>query len=121
MYLVGGPHPNKHRAHELLDEYFDANERLVTDVEVLREILHRYTSIDRKGAVQPAFDVLNAIVDEIFPLDADDLERTREITLTTSLSARDALHLAAMRLHHVGRILTFDSDFDEAPGVSRLH
>ncbi|MDX1429707.1 MAG: type II toxin-antitoxin system VapC family toxin [Rhodothermales bacterium] len=121
MYLVGGPHPNKPRARELLEEYFDANERLVTDVEVLQEILHRYTSIDRRDAIQPAFEVVEGIVDEIFPLDAEDLERAKHIALTANLSARDSLHLAVMRFHRVDRILTFDSDFDEVSGISRLY
>ncbi len=121
MYLVGGHHPNKPRASELLDEFFDANERLVSDVEVLQEILHRYTSIDRRDAIQPAFDVLTGIVDELFPLDVEDLERAKQITLTTDLSARDSLHLAVMKVHRIDRILTFDSDFDKVPDISRLH
>lgn len=33
-------------------------ERLVTDAEVLQEILHRYVSIARSDAIQPAFDAL---------------------------------------------------------------
>jgi predicted nucleic acid-binding protein len=39
---------------------------------------------------------------------------------STGLSARDALHLAVMELQGVSRIMSFDSDFDEFPGVSRL-
>ena len=121
MYLVGAPHPHKTRARELLDELFDANERLVSDVEVLQEILHRYTALDRRDAVQPAFDVLTAIVDEFFPLDAEDLERAKRIVLTTNLSARDSLHLAVMRHQGVDRILTFDTDFDDLDDISRLY
>ena len=121
MYLVGAHHPNKTRARELLDENFDTNECLVSDVEVLQEILHRYTAIDRRDAVQPAFDVLTSIVDELFPLDTEDLERAKRIVLTTSLSARDSLHLAVMRHHGVDRILTFDADFDDFADISRLH
>lgn len=121
MYLVGASHPNKRRARELLDQYFDANERLVTDVEVLQEILHRYTAIARRDAIQPAFDVLTGIVDEIFSLDVDDLERAKQIALTTALSARDSLHLAVMRAHRVDRILSFDGDFDDVPNIARLH
>jgi hypothetical protein len=30
----------------------------VTDAEVLQEILHRYVAIDRRDAIQPAFDAL---------------------------------------------------------------
>jgi predicted nucleic acid-binding protein len=121
MYLVGARHPNKPRARELLDECFDTNERLVTDVEVLQEILHRYTAIDRRDAIPPAFDVLNGIVDEVFPLDMEDLERAKQIALTTTLSARDSLHLAVMRSRQVDRILSFDSGFDGVTDISRLH
>lgn len=121
MYLVGAEHPNKTRTRALLDEYFDANERLVTDVEVLQEILHRYTSIGRRDAIVPAFDVLHGIVDEIFSLDVEHAEAAKQIALTTDLSARDSLHLALMRLHRIERILTFDGDFDRVPDVVRLH
>lgn len=45
MYLVGEPHPNRDRAFEAFDRYFEAGEILVTDAEVYQEILHRYSSI----------------------------------------------------------------------------
>ena len=120
MYLVGAPHPNKQRAKELLDECFDADERLVSDVEVLQEILHRYVSIGCRQAIQPAFNVLTQIVDEFYPLDLGVLESAKEITLSTPLTARDSLHLAVMKRHGIDRILTFDGDFDDVPDVERL-
>lgn len=121
MYLLGSAHPHKRRAKELLDDLFDADERLVTDVEVLQEILHRYTAIGRREAIQPAFTALLGIVDEVFPVDIDDLDTAKSIVLSTDQSARDALHLAVMRRHGVGRILTFDGDFDDVAGITRLH
>ena len=33
---------------------------LLTDAEVLQEILHRYVAINRRDAIQPAFDALLA-------------------------------------------------------------
>lgn len=62
MYLVGAEHPHKHDAQRLLDHLIAREERFVTDVEVLQEILHRYTAIDRADAIQPAFDALLSIV-----------------------------------------------------------
>lgn len=120
MYLVGATHPNKDRARELLETLFDSDERLVSDVEVLQEILHRYTAIGRRDAIQPAFEVIKGIVDEFFPLDIDSVETAKEITLTTDLSARDSLHLAVMRRHGINQILTFDADFEGVPDVTRL-
>src|SRR5258706_16339815 len=48
MYLVGADHPHKADARRLLESAIGAGERLVTDAEVLQEILHRYVAIDRR-------------------------------------------------------------------------
>jgi hypothetical protein len=88
---------------------------------VLQEILHRFVSIERREAIQPAFNVLMEIVDELIPLDMTVLESAKDIALSTTLTARDSLHLAVMRRHGIDRILTFDGDFDSVPDVSRLH
>ena len=122
MYLVGGDHTNKRRALELLDEGIDANQRLLTDVEVLQEILHRYDAIERRDAIQPAFDVLLSIVDETLPVELQDVENAKEILLATAeLSARDSLHVAVMRRHGIEWVMSFDGDFDGVPDLKRLH
>jgi hypothetical protein len=63
MYLVGAAHPHKADAQQLLEASVSARERLVTDAEVLQEILHRYAAINRRDAIQPAFDALLGVVD----------------------------------------------------------
>ena len=55
MYLVGAHHPNKARAIEVVGRLARAGERLVTDVEVYQEILHRYTAIRRIDAIDCVF------------------------------------------------------------------
>ena len=121
MYLVGAPHPHKDGAKRWLEELVNRQERLVTDAEVLQEILHRYVSINRPDAIQPAFDVLLGLVDEVFSVDRTAVERAREIVLgRNSLSARDAIHLAVMQIHGTNRILSFDRGFDGFPGITRL-
>ena len=62
MYLVGGEHPNKNMARRLLETAIEHQEQLVTDVEVLQEILHRYQAINRREAIQPAFDAILNVV-----------------------------------------------------------
>lgn len=121
MYLVGGPHPHKSDAQRLLEKLVSDRQRLVTDAEVLQEILHRYVAIDRRGAIQPAFDALIGIVDQVLPVDQAVVERAKKIVLgNRRLSARDAVHLAVMEHHGIEHILTFDSGFDGFPGVTRL-
>jgi uncharacterized protein len=121
MYLVGAPHPHKADAQTLLERCIVDNERLVTDAEVLQEILHRYVSIDRRDAIQPAFDALLGIVDEVFPVDLRGVERAKTIVSGhRELSARDALHLAVMQREGVERVLSFDQGFDGFPGIERI-
>lgn len=120
MYLVGAPHPNKGEARRLLELCIHREERLVTDVEVLQEILHRYVAIARRDAIQPAFDALLGVVDEVFMVELPDVERAKSVVLGNDrLSARDALHVAVMERRGVSRILTFDTGYDDVPGVRR--
>ena len=120
MYLVGADHPNKHVARALLERAIEADERLVTDAEVLQEILHRYVAIDRRDAIHPAIDALLGVVNDVFPVELEDVRRAASIVVSSSLSARDALHLAVMQRRGVDRILSFDRRFDGLPGVVRL-
>lgn len=121
MYLVGADHSNKARSRVLLDEAIDSGERLVTNAEVFQEILHRYAAIERREAIEPCFELLSGLVDEVFPVEWVDLQAAKRILLASSeLSARDALHVASMRRFDVERILSFDSGFDGARDVTRL-
>jgi hypothetical protein len=121
MYLVGGPHPHKADAQRLLETAIAAGERLVTDAEVLQEILHRYVAIDRRDAIQPAFDAILGVVDEVFAITIADVERAKAIVMgKRRLSSRDALHAAVMARERLGRIMSFDGGFDGLPGITRL-
>lgn len=121
MYLVGAAHPHKLDAQALLESAISAGERLVTDVEVLQEICHRYVAIDRREAIQPAFDAILGLVDEVLPVDRAIAESAKDVVLRyPSLSARDALHAAVMHCHDITRIMTFDRGFDTLPSIERL-
>jgi predicted nucleic acid-binding protein len=121
MYLIGAAHPHKADARRLLEEVIADGERLVTDAEVLQEILHRYAAINRRDAIQPAFDALLGVVDEVFAVDRSTVEAAKTILYGKSrLGARDALHVAVMQRHGCRRIMSFDSDFDGVPGLTRL-
>jgi predicted nucleic acid-binding protein len=121
MYLVGAAYAHKSDALRLLEKAVSERERLVTDAEVLQEILHRYTAINRRDAIQAAFDALLGVVDEVLIIDRGAVESAKQIVLGyQQLSARDAVHLAVMKQHGIGRIMTFDTGFDAFPGITRL-
>jgi uncharacterized protein len=122
MYLAGARHPLKSDAQLILERLVVARERLVTDAEVLQEILHRYTAIGRRESIGPAFQFILDVVDEVIPIDRTDVLRAGEIVQTrASMSARDAIHIAVMERHGIRSILTFDADFDHWPGLQRIH
>jgi predicted nucleic acid-binding protein len=121
MYVVGAAEAQKAVALRLLAKLVNERQRLVTDAEVLQEILHRYVSINRRESIQPAFDALLGVADEVLPVERAAVERAKEIVMGhRNLSARDAVHLAVMEQHGIERILSFDSGFDNFPGITRL-
>jgi predicted nucleic acid-binding protein len=121
MYLIGADHPHKRDAERLLQRSILEGERLVTDAEVFQEILHRFVVIRRRDAIQPAFDALLSVTDEVFPVDMPSVERAKSIVLgNEELSARDAIHLAVMQRQGVDRILSFDRGLDVFPGIERI-
>jgi len=121
MYLVGAAHAHKADAQRLLEAAVAAGEPLVTSAEVLQEILHRYVAIGRLDAIQPAFDALTTVVDDVLPIKRVDVERARELVAGAArLSARDALHVAVMEREGISRIMSFDTGFDRVPGLTRL-
>lgn len=121
MYLIGADHPNKTAAQRLLERCARDGEVLVTDAEVLQEILHRYGAIRRHDAIEPAFDALLGLVDQTFSVHRGDVEEAKTLMSNhRSLSARDALHVAIMRREGVQSILSFDRGFDGVEGIERL-
>lgn len=121
MYLVGADHPHKADALRVLDDFIARSERLATSVEVLQEILHRYSAIDRLDAIQPAFDAVLDIVDEVLPIHLEHVEEAKAIVLGRyGVTARDAIHIAVMRANQIERIASFDTAFDRIPGIERM-
>jgi predicted nucleic acid-binding protein len=63
MYLVGAPHPHKADARRLIEEAIARREALVTDAEVLQEILHHDVAITgaRPSSLRAGFDAYPGI------------------------------------------------------------
>ena len=98
-----------------------AGQSLVTDAEVLQEILHRFIAIGRREAIDPVMKVLLDIVDDVFAVEKYDVLRAAEIAQNRgSFSARDAIHIAVMEHRGIQSILSFDADFDRWPGLKRI-
>ncbi|MXY04097.1 MAG: type II toxin-antitoxin system VapC family toxin [Acidimicrobiales bacterium] len=121
MYLIGAAHPNKDRTVAVLTRLAQADEALVTDIEIYQEILHRYAAIDRLDAIEPAFASLDALVDDVLAFGVAEVRAARALLGSiSSLSARDALHAAVMASAGVTRIFSFDRGFDAVEELERL-
>jgi hypothetical protein len=106
MYFIGAAHPHKVDAQRLLERLVSERERLVTDAEVFQEILHRYVAIDRRDAIQAAYDLLLAIVDEVLTVGRDVVERAvgeKHALLATVPGANLASESAGLR-HRSGTL-----------------
>lgn len=121
MYLVGRPHRHKVDAQLALERLAAERRRLLTSSEVFQEVLHRYVSTDRRDRIEPAFEVLQSLVDDVLPVEEQDVFLAKDLVHAhSSLSARDALHAAVMRRRKIAEIVTFDRGFDELSGIKRL-
>jgi uncharacterized protein len=121
MYLVGAAHRHKTDAQVLIERAVASGERLVTDAEVLQEILHRYAAIGRIDAIAAALKLTLSVVDEVYPIEKADVLRASEIVQSSAgSSARDAVHVAIMERYGIRSILSFDADFDRWPQIRRV-
>jgi len=121
MYVVGTDHDLCERARRVLGGALRHGDRLVTSAEIFQELIHRYTCVRRPQALLDAWQLLEATVDETFPIEYEDVAASRLVLESTiGLSARDALHIAIMKRHGVTRILSFDTGFDKVDGIVRL-
>jgi len=121
MYLVGGDHPNRARTHAaLLAIAAEDGERLVTDAEVLQEILHRYVLTDRVHLVHEALKAILDLTVHVYPMEREDVILAAEVARGARHSARDAIHVAVMRRRGIDRILSLDRGFDGVEGIERI-
>ncbi len=82
--------------------------------------MHRRRSIGR-SAIQPAFEAILEVVDDVLAVEKRDVLRAAEILQVPGhWTARDALTIAIMERHGIRRIMSFDADFDRWPGLSRI-
>lgn len=121
MYLTGSDDHLRAQAQGSLERLAGERRPLVTSSEVLQELLHRYLSSGRRDAIEPVFDVIRAIVEEVLPVEEADVLAAKDLVHThPKLSARDAVHVAVMRRHEITEILSFDRGFDAVTGIARL-
>jgi len=121
MYAAGAEHPLREPCRQALRRAVASRTPLVTDAEVLQEILHRYFAIRRPDAAAAVYRSAVDLCDEVMPIAEKDTARALELLRSyAELTPRDAIHVATMESAGVQRLLSADRDFDVVTSVQRV-
>ena len=120
MYAGGADHPLREPCREVLRQVASGRLSATTSAEVVQEVLHRFARGRRDAGARMATDVLDLFGQVL----AIDTSVVREVVAryegATTLSARDAMHVATCRVHRIDRIVSVDTGFDAVHDVTRI-
>ncbi len=121
MYSLGGSHPLRDPCKKILEKIKAQKIRVVTDTEVLQEILYRYFSIKKYTFGEIAYISMVQFCAKIFPVRVQDTDRALELLKTSpAITSRDAIHAATMINNGIKQILSTDTHFDLIPEIRRI-
>jgi Predicted nucleic acid-binding protein, contains PIN domain len=121
MYSLGGSHPLRDPCKKILEKIKAQKIRVVTDTEVLQEILYRYFSIKKYAFGEIAYISMVQFCAKIFPVRVQDTDRALELLKTSpAITSRDAIHAATMINNGIKQILSTDTHFDLIPEIRRI-
>ena len=121
MYAAGAPHPLRESCRDALEKAVRLKANLVTDSEVLQELLYRYFAINRPEVAESVYRSAVRLCDEVLPVSERHTARALELLLKyRRLSVRDAIHIATMEAKGLRRLVSTDRDFDGVSEIRRI-
>ncbi len=121
MYAVGSEHPLRQPCRDALRKSVDARVPLITDAEVLQEILHHYFAIQRPDAAGAVYRSAVDLCEEVLPVTEKETSRALDLLRShAEITPRDAIHVATMEAAGIRNLLSADRDFDVIPSVRRV-
>jgi hypothetical protein len=123
MYAAGRPHPHKSSCVAVLRRVAEERLDVVTNAEVLQEILYRYGAI---GEVQRGLHLARLAVDQVggdvLPVTLADMQVAFDLVARhgTAIRSRDAVHAATMLNNGLTHLISADSHFDAIGGITRV-
>ncbi|SPD72990.1 conserved hypothetical protein [uncultured Desulfobacterium sp.] len=121
MYSLGSHHPLREPCREFLKKIKDGLIQVITNTEVLQEILYRFFSIKKPSLAALAYTSLVEICVEILPVTHKDMDLALELLKKyPEITSRDAVHAATMINCEIREILSADSHFDLIPEIRRI-
>ena len=121
VYAAGREHAHKRRSAAFLLAVAGGEVEAAIDSEVLQEILHRYRFLGRWKDGAAVYEEARLVFRDVFPVTAEVTDQARRILDgEASLTARDAVHAAVVKVYGLTSICSFDRDFDRIPGLKRI-
>ncbi len=121
MYAVGVEHPMKRPCLAILESIARNELQAVTNVEVLQEILHRYTSLGERVRAIEVAELFLRVMPDVLPVTREDFALALKIHGEyPALQARDSVHAAVMQNHSITNLISADRHFDSLPQFHRL-
>jgi predicted nucleic acid-binding protein len=123
MYAAGRDHALKAPCVAVLRRVAREELEVLTNAEVLQEILYRYGAI---GELQRGLHLARLAVDqvggEVLPVTLADMRRAFDLVgrYGTAITCRDAVHAATMLSNGLTHLISADSHFDVIEGIARL-
>ncbi len=113
MYAAGSEHPNKSTSVKMLEMVAIGKIEAAISVEVLQEILHRYTYIGRKEDGMKLARMVMQMIPTIYEVELRDIQTAMYLLKKYEINSRDALHAAVAINNSIETICTYDSHFSE--------
>lgn len=121
MYALGKEHPLRNPCRKYLKKIKKGEITVVTNTEVLQEILHRYFSIRMSTMAEEAYIAMKTFCREIYPVTLNEVEKALALLKESpSINPRDAIHAATMFNNGIEKILSTDPHFDVVQGIERI-
>lgn len=121
MYALGKEHSLRNPCRKSLEMIKEGKIIVVTNTEVLQEILHRYYSIGMPRIAEEAYSAVKTLCVEIYSVTLVELEKAMKLLKEfPSISSRDAIHAATMLNNGIEKILSTDPHFDVIHGIQRI-
>ena len=118
-YALGEEHPRREACRALLLAAQQGRFELHASVELVQEVVfHRLRRTDRTTAVAEGRAIELSCT--LHPFDATVLDKSLDLTATTTIGGRDSVHAATALLHGFDAIVSPDRDFAGVPGLRRL-
>jgi len=121
MYAAGASHPMRQPCRELIDGVVEGRLDATVSVEVVQEILHRFSGSGRREVGVTMAEAALDLFAPVLPI-TDRVMRHMPALFAEyeELSARDLVHVATCREVGIDVIVSPDRGFDAVEGLQRL-